>query len=69
MPPDLRNLVYAFDRSFEMAIAAMAAPLVGILAQHVFGFAVRLGLCLAQSPRLKLALDRTHGLQIRALRH
>ena len=43
MPPDLRNLVYAFDRSFEMAIAALAAPLVGILAEHVFGFAVRGG--------------------------
>ena len=41
VPPDLRNLVYAFDRSFEMAIAALAAPLVGILAEHVFGFAVR----------------------------
>ena len=40
VPPDLRNLVYAFDRSFEMAIAALAAPLVGILAEHVFGFAV-----------------------------
>ena len=41
MPPDLRNLVYAFDRSFEMAIAALAAPLVGLLAEHVFGFSVR----------------------------
>ena len=40
VPPDLRNLVYAFDRSFEMAIAALAAPVVGILAEHVFGFAV-----------------------------
>lgn len=32
--------VYAFDRSFEMAIAAMAAPLVGILAEQLFGFSV-----------------------------
>ena len=38
VPPHLRNLVYAFDRSFEMAIAAMAAPLVGILAEQLFGF-------------------------------
>lgn len=42
VPPELRNLVYAFDRSFEMAIAAMAAPLVGILAEQLFGFSVRL---------------------------
>ena len=35
VPPELRNLVYAFDRSFEMAIAAMAAPLVGILAEQL----------------------------------
>jgi len=45
VPPDLRNLVYAFDRSFEMAIAALAAPLVGILAEHVFGFAVCTARC------------------------
>jgi hypothetical protein len=43
VPPELRNLVYAFDRSFEMAIAAMAAPLVGILAEQLFGFSVRPG--------------------------
>lgn len=40
VPPELRNLVYAFDRSFEMAIAAMAAPIVGILAEQLFGFTV-----------------------------
>jgi hypothetical protein len=28
----------AFDRSFEMAIAALGAPIVGILAEKVFGF-------------------------------
>ena len=29
---------YAFDRCFEGAVAALAAPLVGYLAQHGFGF-------------------------------
>ena len=34
--------IYAFDRSFEGAIAACGAPLVGILAERVFGFKVQL---------------------------
>ncbi|CAL8464814.1 g4349 [Coccomyxa elongata] len=38
VPPELRNMIYAFDRSFEGAIAACGAPLVGILAERVFGF-------------------------------
>ena len=31
VPEQLRSVVYAFDRSFEGAIAACAAPLVGAL--------------------------------------
>ncbi|KAG2486460.1 hypothetical protein HYH03_014907 [Edaphochlamys debaryana] len=38
VPPDLRNLVYAFDRSFEGAISALGAPLVGLAAERWFGF-------------------------------
>jgi MFS family permease len=38
VPPHMRNLIYAFDRSFEGAIAAAGAPLVGILAEKGFGF-------------------------------
>jgi len=38
VPPRQRNLVYAFDRCFEGAIAAFATPLVGILAERMFGF-------------------------------
>ena len=33
--------IYAFDRSFEGAIAACGAPLVGIIAEKLFGFTVR----------------------------
>ena len=40
VPPLLRNLIYAFDRCFEGAIAACAAPLVGVLAEKMFGFTV-----------------------------
>ena len=32
--------IYAFDRSFEMAIAACAAPVVAKLAESIFGFDV-----------------------------
>lgn len=38
VPPHLRNLVYAFDRSFEMGISALGAPLVGVLAERWFGW-------------------------------
>jgi hypothetical protein len=38
VPPHMRNMIYAFDRCFEGAIAACAAPLVGVLAEHMFGF-------------------------------
>jgi hypothetical protein len=38
VPMDKRSLVYAFDRCFEGAIAACAAPAVGIIAECVFGY-------------------------------
>jgi hypothetical protein len=38
VPAKLRSLVYAFDRSFEGAVASMVAPLVGVLAEREFGF-------------------------------
>ena len=48
VPPHLRNMIYAFDRCFEGAIAACAAPLVGILAERMFGFTVsHLASCIA----------------------
>ena len=40
VPPHLRSMIYAFDRSFETAIAASAAPVVGLLAEQVFGWQV-----------------------------
>ena len=38
VPARLRSTVYAFDRSFEGAVAATATPLVGVIASRVFGF-------------------------------
>lgn len=39
VPPNQRNLVYAFDRCFEGAVAAFATPFVGLLAEKWYGFA------------------------------
>lgn len=38
VPESLRTQVYAFDRSFEGAVGACGAPLVGIVAERWFGF-------------------------------
>ncbi|KAK9835393.1 hypothetical protein WJX81_006954 [Elliptochloris bilobata] len=38
VPEQLRSAIYAFDRSFEGAVGATAAPLVGIIADRVFGY-------------------------------
>jgi len=38
VPESLRTQIYAFDRSFEGAIGACGAPLVGITAERLFGF-------------------------------
>ncbi|KAH7861179.1 hypothetical protein Vadar_022683 [Vaccinium darrowii] len=38
VPPRSRTSIYALDRSFETILASFAPPVVGILAQHVFGY-------------------------------
>ncbi|MCD7461734.1 hypothetical protein HAX54_046913 [Datura stramonium] len=38
VPERARTSIYALDRSFESIVSSFAPPLVGILAQHVFGF-------------------------------
>ncbi|KAG7668874.1 hypothetical protein Ndes2526B_g00583 [Nannochloris sp. 'desiccata'] len=38
VPENQRTHVYAFDRSFEGALGACGAPLVGIAAERLFGF-------------------------------
>lgn len=40
VPARLRTFIYAFDRSFEMAVAACAAPVVARMAEGIFGFRV-----------------------------
>ncbi|KAI7836114.1 hypothetical protein COHA_009993 [Chlorella ohadii] len=43
VPEEQRSTIFAFDRSFEGAVGAMGAPLVGLAAEHVFGFRGVLG--------------------------
>ncbi|KDO80928.1 hypothetical protein CISIN_1g009914mg [Citrus sinensis] len=38
VPEKSRTSVYAMDRSFESILSSFAPPVVGILAQHVYGF-------------------------------
>ncbi|CAK0783950.1 hypothetical protein CVIRNUC_007153 [Coccomyxa viridis] len=38
VPDNLRSVIYAFDRSFEGAVAACGMPLVGIIAERGFHF-------------------------------
>ncbi|KAK9844419.1 hypothetical protein WJX74_002206 [Apatococcus lobatus] len=38
VPEQSRSTVYAFDRSFEGGVAALASPLVGLVAEKCFGF-------------------------------
>ncbi|KAJ8765755.1 hypothetical protein K2173_014877 [Erythroxylum novogranatense] len=38
VPERLRTSIYALDRSFESVLASFAPPLVGVLAQHVYGY-------------------------------
>ncbi|GMN33737.1 hypothetical protein TIFTF001_004312 [Ficus carica] len=38
VPEKSRTSIYALDRSFESILASFAPPVVGILAQHVYGY-------------------------------
>ncbi|MCO5588555.1 hypothetical protein L7F22_042512 [Adiantum nelumboides] len=38
VPQNSRATVYALDRSFEAVLASFAPPVVGLLAQHVYGY-------------------------------
>ncbi|KAH7429168.1 hypothetical protein KP509_09G033700 [Ceratopteris richardii] len=38
VPEKMRTSIYALDRSFESFLASFAPPVVGMLAEHVFGF-------------------------------
>jgi len=61
VPEQLRSAVYAFDRSFEGAVGATAAPLVGLVAEKVFGYHGSLGQAVVPDPAATLANARALG--------
>jgi hypothetical protein len=50
VPEELRSSIYGWDRSFEGAVGACGAPLVGIVAERYFGFRGSVGAA-AAAPR------------------
>mmetsp|Transcript_16591 Transcript_16591/g.43015 ORF Transcript_16591/g.43015 Transcript_16591/m.43015 type:complete len:537 (+) Transcript_16591:330-1940(+) len=38
VPDHLRSMIYAYDRCMEVAIAACATPVVGLVAEHWYGY-------------------------------
>lgn len=38
VPAKHRTMIYAFDRAFEVSFSSFAAPLVGILAEKIYGY-------------------------------
>lgn len=56
--PSHRTMIYAFDRAFEGSFAALAAPLVGLLAEKVYGYRVEKFIPESGSQVEALALSR-----------
>lgn len=58
VPERLRTHVYAFDRSFEGAIGACGAPLVGLTAEKLFGFSGSVASAVAGGDSTKMKAAR-----------
>ncbi|GLU13688.1 hypothetical protein SLE2022_303050 [Rubroshorea leprosula] len=58
VPAKHRTMIYAFDRAFEGSFSSVAAPLVGILSERIFGYDSTSIDPNKGSPREALALSR-----------
>ncbi|KAG8642877.1 hypothetical protein MANES_12G136000v8 [Manihot esculenta] len=57
VPEKSRTSIYALDRSFESILSSFAPPVVGILAQHVYGYKIPR----TSSDRMKVERDRENA--------
>ncbi|XWS42012.1 hypothetical protein CRYUN_Cryun17cG0132000 [Craigia yunnanensis] len=58
VPAKHRTMIYAFDRAFEGSFSSIAAPLVGILSEKMFGYDSKSIDPINGSPREAFALSR-----------
>lgn len=58
VPAKHRTMIYAFDRAFEGSFSSFAAPMVGILAEQIYGYDPKSVDPVAGSTREALALSR-----------
>ncbi|XP_024978110.1 uncharacterized protein LOC112515490 [Cynara cardunculus var. scolymus] len=58
VPSKHRTMIYAFDRAFEGSFSSFAAPLVGILAEKMYGYDAKSVDPIAGSSREALALSK-----------
>ncbi|MCL7031437.1 hypothetical protein MKW94_013425 [Papaver nudicaule] len=58
VPLKHRTMIYAFDRAFEGSFSSFAAPIVGVLAEKIFGYDPKSVILPSGSPKEALALSR-----------
>ncbi|XAR73900.1 hypothetical protein NMG60_11008020 [Bertholletia excelsa] len=58
VPANHRTMIYAFDRAFEGSFSSFAAPVVGILAEKIYGYDMKSVDPVMGSTREALALSR-----------
>ncbi|KAK6922755.1 Major facilitator superfamily [Dillenia turbinata] len=58
VPVKHRTMIYAFDRAFEGSFSSFAAPIVGLLAEDIFGYDPKSVIPGSSSPREALALSK-----------
>ena len=58
VPAKHRTMIYAFDRAFEGSFSSFAAPMVGILAENIYGYDPKSVNAVGGSTREALALSK-----------
>ncbi|XP_057836639.2 uncharacterized protein LOC131046862 isoform X2 [Cryptomeria japonica] len=58
VPTKHRTMIYAFDRAFEGSFSAFAAPIVGIVAENIYGYNTKSVIAETGSTREAYALSR-----------